>query len=146
VTRGGLAALLVLCLASCDDPKAPAPPVKPTPPISDPAASIEFTQILLAYVPVRELARTKTHDEAFSQALRLIARAKAGERFENLVVEATDDLGPDGKPFNDATVTLALKGPGDPKLKQYVLRLKVGEVGETPYDAGNAILVVRRDR
>jgi hypothetical protein len=144
VTARGFAAAAFLLLAACGD--APAPPAKPKPappPVADPKSSVNVHQIMLLYAPKRP---DRSHDQAFALAERLIARAKAGEAFETLIVEATDDLTEEGKPFNRGDYTISLRGAADPVFVKYVLNLKVGEIGTTPYDSGQAILVVRRDR
>ena len=136
------AAALFLAAACGGDAPAPAPKSAP-PPVADPRATVEISQIMIAYAP----AKPRTHDEAFASAARLIARVRSGEKFENLILEATDDLDGDQKPFNDGNYTLALRGgKADPVLVKYVRNLKVGEVGDVPYDSGQALLVVRRNR
>jgi hypothetical protein len=145
VIRAALAAATLLLVSACGG-DAPPPAKKPppvAPPVADPRASVEISQIMIAYAP----KRPRTHDEAFAAAERLIRRAKAGEKFENLILEATDDRDDDThEPFNGGTYTLALRGRADPVLIKYVQNLRVGEIGDVPYDSGQALLVVRRDR
>ena len=148
MTRAALAATFLLLAAACGEDGSKTPPEssppKATPPVADPKATVEISQIMVAYEPVKP----RTHDQAFQLATRLVERAKSGEKFENLILEATDDLNADTKkPFNDGNYTLALKGGRtDPVLIKYVRNLEVGEVGQVPYDSGQALLVVRRNR
>lgn len=148
MSRSAVAAALAVALATalllgCGDSGTPEKPKPRPPPVADPDASIEISQIMVAYEPVKP----RSHDAAFIRAVSLIERVKSGERFENLIVEATDDLNEAGKPFNDGSYTIARRhSKTDPVLMKYILRLKPGEVGDPPYDSGQAILVVRRDR
>jgi hypothetical protein len=143
VRRSAVAAAAAILWAGCGDSGTPEKPKSLPPPAANPAASVDISQIMVAYEPVKP----RSQDEAFKKAVNLIQRVRNGERFENLIVEATDDLNEAGKPFNDGSYTISLRGGRtDPVLVKYVLRLKAGEVGEPPYDSGQAILVVRRDR
>jgi parvulin-like peptidyl-prolyl isomerase len=84
---------------------------------------------------------TRTKEEARKRAIEVIARATAGESFDDLVQEFTDE--PDGaKGHGD----LGLVGPGTllPDIEQALLNMKVGEVSRTPVQTVFGFHVLRR--
>jgi len=91
--------------------------------------------------------QVRTKEEALTLARDLIARAKAGARFDDLVYTYSDDHEPGQPPFNRGDYSL---DPRDRRtqagLIAAVQRTPVGEIASQPYDSGVAWIVFRRDR
>ena len=114
MTRGGRAALLAVLLASCGDSPAPTPRVKPAPPVADPSRSIEFTQILLIYLPVHDhvqkIGRLALADQ-FHVGWEPLQERTAQQRFEVLGLRCRQD-----RQFSHFHLFVAPHGQLSPKM------------------------------
>lgn len=137
--------LVLLGLASgCDDrPSAPSPPTRPPSTARDVAT---FSQIMLIYRFPDGRTPPRSREEAMALAQDLVRRARAGESFDALLREHTDDRGDDGKPFNSGSYTIGrTRGAVLQAVRDAVFSLEPGEIHRTPVDTDLAVLVVRRD-
>ena len=106
-----------------------------------------ITQILLTYQrqsgPTKNAKRSK--EETHALAVSIIDRIRHGERMEELLVRYTDDLNPEGKPFNDGSYAITPSSAVKAAVQRAAFDTPVGEVAPEPVDTGIAYLVIRRD-
>jgi parvulin-like peptidyl-prolyl isomerase len=92
---------------------------------------IEIQHILIAFKGAPRMAGiTRSKDEAKALAQKVYAEAVGGGDFDALVKQYTNDSAPGIYPLTKATRTGMVKGFGDVGF-----RLKVGEIGVSPWDA-----------
>jgi hypothetical protein len=146
---GAIAFLLLtlLGLAACGGapPTATPAPVPTVPPPAAPAAGassaghITVQHILIGFqgtVPGKNI--TRTQEQARTLAYQLLAQAKAGANFDQLVAANTDDAPPGIYSLSDTGVA---PNPGEYPREQMVpafgnvgFALKPGEIGIADYD------------
>jgi hypothetical protein len=141
--------LLLALLVACDGeepPPEPAPP--PQPERAQPQQGIPdrvtYDQILIAFHGSYARVRTaRTRQEAEGLAYAVLARLRAGERFEALKEEYTDDRSETGRPlgpYYTARDGLYRKGAEVPRSHLYpgpgelVYELQPGEIGIVDFD------------
>ena len=104
-----------------------------------------ITQILLRYATKQHPEAGRTKAEARALAYALIERIRNGERMETVMLENTDDKGPDGRPFNDGVYLLVRGAAALPVVQKAVFDAPIGRVARDPVDTGLAYLVIRRN-
>jgi hypothetical protein len=96
-----------------------------------PDESIEVQHVLIAFQGARRMDHIKrSKEEARALAERVYAEAIGGADFGALVAQHTDDSAPGIYPMTKATRAGMVRGFGDVGF-----RLKVGEIGVSPWDA-----------
>jgi hypothetical protein len=152
VTRSssGFAALVAVALglASCDERKPISPPADDPDPAHHKGGldSVTITQIMVAYKAAGGVTTaTRTREEARRFAESLLQQIQDGTPMERLL-KFSDDLGPDGKPFNDGSYSLARNSPARAAILKAAFDTPVGQVTPKPVDSGLAWHVIRRDR
>jgi hypothetical protein len=110
----------------------------------DAPKSVTFSQILILYVPTKEIPRARSRAEAYEFAKSLIGRVEGGAPFDSLLVHS-DDRDESGSLYNSGSVTLAQDSPALPEIKRAAFSTRVGRVWPRPIDAGTAFVVLRRD-
>ncbi len=123
------------------------PPAAPLAPDATPPgrSSVTITQIMIAYKAPHGVPTRRTKAEAYDIAKALVAKIVAGTKMETLLA-LSDDLGPDGKPFNDGSYSLANDSPARPALLRAAFSTPVGHVAPEPIDSGFGWHVIRRDQ
>lgn len=139
-----LASLLLLPACDSDTTSTPAGSVKPSAnadmdaaiktlmaKAEQPDESIEIQHILIAFQGApRMTGITRSKDEAKVLAQKVYAEVIGGGDFDALVKQYTNDSAPGIYPLTKASRTGMVKGFGDVGF-----RLKVGEIGVSPWDA-----------
>ncbi len=121
-------------------------PGEPPPVVRSSPKSVTFTQIMLLYKRDKSVPTvTRSKEEALVLARTLIERIRTGESMETLVAQYTDDRGPDGKPFNSGSYSMARKNPAVESIKSTAFGLDVKKLAPEPVDSGYAYHVIRRD-
>jgi parvulin-like peptidyl-prolyl isomerase len=96
-----------------------------------PDESIEIQHVLIAFKGAPRMTRvTRSKEEAKALAESVFAEAIGGGDFDALVKQHTDDSAPGIYPMTKAGRARMVKGFGDVGF-----RLKVGEIGVSPWDA-----------
>ena len=129
-----MAIALALLLAACG----PAPSLPENTAVKEPAA-VTVHHVLIAFAGSERSTSKRTKQDAQKLAYDILARAKAGEDFEKLVKEFSDD--PGKRPYTVANAG-AKPGPGEfPRAMMakgfgdVSFRISVGEIGMAEFDS-----------
>jgi hypothetical protein len=144
-----VAAAAVLSRCGKEAPKPPepgpaAPAAKPPRPEKLPngePAAVSVKHVLIAFQGATRSQATRSREEAERLAYEVLSRAKAGEEFEKLMRELSDDRGArDGRAYdmaNDGVPTHGEEFERGGMAKDFgdvSFRIGVGEIGFAPYD------------
>ena len=131
----------LLLLAAAPNPSEPKPATAPTPAAAEPKEPDHITiqHVLIGFtgsVPGKNI--TRTQDEAKKLADEILARAKQGENFDELVKKYTDDSAPGIYSMANNGVAAAAgeypRGRMVPAFGNAGFPLQVGEIGMASYD------------
>ena len=138
-----LGALLLLAAApNSSEPKPATPPIPAAEGTKEPD-HITIQHVLIGFsgsVPGKNI--TRTQDEAKKLADEILARAKQGENFEELVKKYTDDSAPGIYSMaNTGVAPAAGEYPRGRMVRAFGdagFPLQVGEIGMAPYDSAKS--------
>lgn len=118
----------------------------PRPP-APPRASVDVSLITVIYgVRTERPGTDRSKTAAYEVAKHALARVAAGEAFERVLAETTDDRNEVGRPFNGGSYTFAEDSPAAVAVKRVAFATPVGLVHSEPIDTGAAFVILRRDR
>jgi hypothetical protein len=135
----------LLLLAAAPPPSEPSPAAAPTPAAAETKEPDHITiqHVLIGFtgsVPGKSI--TRTQDEAKALAEEILARAKKGENFDELVKKYTDDSAPGIYSMANKGVAPAAgeyaRGRMVPAFGDAGFPLQVGEYGMAPYDSAKS--------
>lgn len=151
VVAGIVAVALLRRPEPTDGGGAVAPDRRPPRPPGRSERQVRVSMIMVIYGRKTERPGTeRTRAEALAIAQGALARIAAGERFERVLLDVTDDRNQQGEPyagqpFNDGSYTIAESTPVLAAVRRVAFALRVGLVHPEPIDAGDAFLILRRD-